>query len=115
MELNEIAYFTDQVDEMAEFYVQLLGAEPIAKSADMAIFVNKGVKIFLHRKYTPGEGELPPENHKAFIVADVDTVVEDLGKKGITIEIAPNDYYWGRSAYLRDPDGHLIEITEAQG
>jgi len=27
--------------------------------------------------------------------------------------VSPKDYYWGRSAYLRDPDGHLVEITKA--
>ena len=25
------------------------------------------------------------------------------------------DYYWGRSAYLRDPDGHLIELIAVAG
>ena len=24
---------------------------------------------------------------------------------------APQNYYWDRSAYLRDPDGHLLDIT----
>jgi hypothetical protein len=34
-------------------------------------------------------------------------------KQGLTLEVAPKDYYWGRSAYLRDPDRHLVEITGA--
>jgi hypothetical protein len=29
------------------------------------------------------------------------------------MEVSPKDYYWGRSAYLRDPDGQLIEITHS--
>lgn len=113
MELNEIAYFTNQVNEMVEFYAQLLDSEPIAKSSDMAIFVSNGVKIFIHRTYIPSEGDLVPENHKAFQVGNVDATVEELAKKGVIIEIAPKDYYWGRSAYLRDPDGQLIEIIES--
>jgi hypothetical protein len=31
------------------------------------------------------------------------------------LEIHPKDFYWGRSAYLRDPDGRRIEITQKDG
>lgn len=27
------------------------------------------------------------------------------------MDTMPKDYYWGRSAYLPDPDGQLIEIA----
>ena len=33
-------------------------------------------------------------------------------KQGLAIEIPPKDDYWGRSAYLRDADGHQAEITK---
>ena len=23
----------------------------------------------------------------------------------------PKDYYWGRSAYVRDPDGRIVELV----
>jgi len=32
--------------------------------------------------------------------------------EGLKVDIPPHDYYWGRSAYLRDPDGSLIEVTK---
>jgi len=41
-----------------------------------------GTKIFIHKNYDPGEGDLPPENHLAFTVDDL------------------------------DPDGLLLELTE---
>ena len=28
----------------------------------------------------------------------------------LSLEVQPKDYYWGRSAYLRDPDAHLKPI-----
>lgn len=113
MKLIEIAKFTDKVTEMSAFYRQLLGASPIAESPDMAIFMNGGVKIFIHKTYEAGAGELPPENHVAYAVENVDKAVSDLQAKGLTVEVPPKDYYWGRSAYLRDPDGGLIEIIQA--
>ena len=112
MKLHELAYFTDNVKGMTEFYRGLLGIEPVAQSDDMAIFMSGGTKIFIHRTYPPSEGDLPPNNHIAFAVDDVDAACDTLTKQGLTIEIPPKDYYWGRSAYLRDPDGHQVEITK---
>lgn len=111
MKLVELAHFTDDVKAMENFYRLLLGADPVAASDDMAIFMNGETKIFIHKKYPASEGGLPPENHTAFAVADVDASCGSLMKQGLVLEVAPQDYYWGRSAYLRDPDGYLIEIT----
>lgn len=112
MKLDELAYFTDNVQGMADFYRALLGAEPVAESDDMAIFMSGGTKIFIHRSYPPTEGDLPPNDHIAFTVEDVDAACTTLTQQGLTVEFPPKDYYWGRSAYLRDPDGHQVEITK---
>ena len=112
MKLIEIAHFTDNVDGMAAFYRALLDRDPVAASPDMAIFIEGDVKVFIHKTYEPGEGELPPENHHAYRVDDVDAVCRALVEKGVRVEREPQDYYWGRSAYLRDPDGNLLELTQ---
>ena len=111
MKLIEIAYFTNNVMEMSAFYRTLLGSEPVAMSEDMAIFMSGETKIFIHRIYEATDGELPPENHTAFKVDDVDAACRSLVEQGLKMEIPPKDYYWGRSAYLRSPDGQLVEIT----
>jgi catechol 2,3-dioxygenase-like lactoylglutathione lyase family enzyme len=113
MKLYELAYFTDNVKGMADFYRGLLGTEPVAKSDEMAIFMSGETKIFIHRNYPPTEGDLPANNHVAFAVKDVDAACAMLTQQGLTLEVLPKDYYWGRSAYLRDPDGHQVEITKA--
>jgi catechol 2,3-dioxygenase-like lactoylglutathione lyase family enzyme len=112
VKLAEIAYFTEEVEEMAAFYRRLLGREPAAESDDMAIFLVGETRLFIHRAYAPGEGDLPPENHVAFAVEDVNAACHALISSGLKLEAPPRDYYWGRSAYLRDPEGHLIEITQ---
>lgn len=113
MKLVELAFFTDNVQQMTEFYRSLLGAEAVTKSEDMAIFMSGETKIFIHKKYTPIEGDLPPENHTAFAAEDVDAACEALTQQGLTLEVPPKEFYWGRSAYLRNPDGYLIEVTNA--
>ncbi len=111
--LVEIARFTDKLDEMADYYETLLGTPPVARSEGMAIFMFGEVKLFLHHNYEPNEGDLPPENHLAFEVADVEKVCKELADTGLTVEVPPKEYYWGRSAYLRDPDGQMIELIQA--
>ena len=112
MKLTELAYFTDDVEAMTAFYQRLLGRKPAAQSQGMAIFMTGDTKIFIHRAYTPGEGELPPDNHIAFTVEDVDQACAELIQNGLELEVPPQDYYWGRSAYLRDPDGQQIELAQ---
>jgi len=111
MKLIELAYFTENVHQMTDFYRHLLGSEPVARSDDMAIFINGETKIFIHYKYASADGELPAEDHIAFAVEDVDAACAHLVRQGLILEFPPQDYYWGRSAYLRDPDGHMVEIT----
>ena len=110
MRLVEVARFVDRVEEEAAFYRVLLGREPASEWPGGAIFMDQGVKIFLHERYEPGDGDLPPEDHLAFAVEDVDATCDVLQEQGLTIEVAPRDYYWGRSAYLRSADGQLIEL-----
>jgi catechol 2,3-dioxygenase-like lactoylglutathione lyase family enzyme len=113
MKLAEVAYFTKNLQGMIDFYRKLLSAEPVAQSEGMAIFLVEGTKIFIHLTYEMQPGGLPPENHKAFQVEDVDRACAILASQGVIVEVEPADYYWGRSAYLRDPDGHLIELAQA--
>lgn len=112
MKLAEIAFFTDHVEQMTDFYHRLLGIKPVSRSADMAIFALGDMRIFIHSRYSPKDGELPPENHFAFHSDNVDEACGQLVALGLRLEVQPKDFYWGRSAYLRDPDGRQIEITQ---
>lgn len=99
---------------MTDFYPRFLGLEPVARSENMAIFFIGETKISIHYRYAPKDGELISEDHHAFMVEDVDQVCTQLMGQGLVLEIPPQDFYWGRSAYLRDPDGHQIEIMRME-
>jgi catechol 2,3-dioxygenase-like lactoylglutathione lyase family enzyme len=46
-------------------------------------------------------------------VPDVDRACDELRAERLEVVVAPRDYPWGRSAYLRDPDGRMVELTQA--
>ncbi len=54
----------------------------------------------------------PNEDHVALGVADLDAVCDELRDKGVVFLVEARDYPWGRSAYVRDPDGRLVELAE---
>jgi len=65
---------------------------------------------------TGGLPSNPPAQDRSmliFNVADVDAVVERIRQQGVKIVVEPTNYpNWGfRGAYLRDPDGTLIELS----
>jgi catechol 2,3-dioxygenase-like lactoylglutathione lyase family enzyme len=40
-------------------------------------------------------------------------VCDAVRAEGVEFLVEPRDYPWGRSAYLRDPDGRLVELAQA--
>jgi catechol 2,3-dioxygenase-like lactoylglutathione lyase family enzyme len=114
VQIAEIAIFTDHVEQMTQFYQRLLGRPPAHAGEGLAIFDAGQAQLLIHRRYVPGPGELPPENHVAFSVADVDAAASGLEQRGLRLEVPPRDYPWGRSAYLRDPEGRLLELQQGR-
>jgi catechol 2,3-dioxygenase-like lactoylglutathione lyase family enzyme len=101
--LTEIALFTDDVDRLVEFYRRVLGREPTASWPGGATFDLDGVTLLVHVRGEP-QDEMPSNtDHFAIRVDDVDAEAARLGTEA-------NDYDWGRSAYLHDPDGRLVEL-----
>ena len=114
MKVHEVAMFTERVDAMADFYEQLFKIKPTYRGDGIAIFHVNGSQILIHRRYVPGPDELPCENHTAYEVDQLDQTAEELIASGMKLDHPPKDFQWGRSAYLRDPDGHLIELQQAK-
>jgi predicted enzyme related to lactoylglutathione lyase len=114
MKLTEISIFTDSVIEAAAFYEKLLGRPPVHQEEGFAMFQFDGQEIVIHKNMPEQKGGAPHQSHAGFSVADLDTAVRDLKANGVVIQYPPKKYPWGRSAYLRDPSGNLIELKDAR-
>jgi catechol 2,3-dioxygenase-like lactoylglutathione lyase family enzyme len=112
-ELVEVALFSDDVDAARAFYSELVGATPVADWPGGAIFATGGAKILVHERAAATDGGPPNEDHFALSVEDLDETCAALVAAGNAFLLEPHDYLWGRSAYLRDPDGRLVELAQA--
>ena len=109
--LAEVAIFTDNVAEHAAFYAHVLGGAPSYQADDIAVFnLPGGITLLIHKKYPPVEGQPPNQDHIAF-AADVDAASAELMRQGVQLLLEPKQYDWGKSAYLRDPDGRIVELS----
>ena len=107
--IAEVALFTDDVAGLARFYTKLLDQKPTSSSDSHASFDLGGTTLFIHVKGdAPDHEGAPNSDHVAFAL-DQDAAAERARSAGADV-VGPQDYYWGRSAYLRDPDGRAVEL-----
>ena len=107
----EVALFTDDVVAARRFYESVLMAGPEAEWPGGAIFGAGRAKLLIHER-SAGVADGPPnEDHFALAAPDLDAACEELRVQGFVFLVEPRDYPWGRSAYLRDPDGRLVELS----
>ena len=111
--LAEIALFTDDAERAAAFYRGLTGAPPIAEWPGGAIFAVGDAKLLVHARAPEMQDGPPNEDHFALAVEDLGATCVALVSEGHAFLVEPRDYPWGRSAYLRDPDGRLVELAQA--
>jgi len=111
MKLSEVAIFTEDVPTTSTFYERLFG-EPKFADDGIAVFDVNGVTVLVHETYDEDADDLPPEDHFAFSVPDLEEALRTVSEDGFTVFREPAEYEWGRSAYVRDPDGRLVELAE---
>jgi catechol 2,3-dioxygenase-like lactoylglutathione lyase family enzyme len=110
---------------MVRFYRDVLGlrADWGNESGDYATFIvpEGGSVIALLRRDLMddaiGPQHAPPTGDRAvvvFDVPDVDTMLASLWQRGAEVASPPIDLHrWGiRVAYVRDPDGNLVELVQ---
>lgn len=110
-DLVEVALFTDDVEAAKRFYGSLLGSEPEAEWSGGAIFAAGTAKLLVHERVGAVHEGPPNEDHFALGAPDLDGACDELRAQGFVFLVEPRDYPWGRSAYLRDPDGRLVELS----
>jgi glyoxylase I family protein len=50
-----------------------------------------------------------------FRVDDLDAIVDQLRRAGVTVDVDPERYPYGRFAEVRDPEGNRIQLWQATG
>jgi catechol 2,3-dioxygenase-like lactoylglutathione lyase family enzyme len=115
--LRHLALNVTRLDEMKNFYVDLLGFAVEWQPDDDNTYLSSGIdNLALHRStsMTAGSAEAGALDHLGLIVRnadDVDQWAEYLEANGVTIDARPKTHRDGaRSCYFRDPDGNRVQI-----
>jgi lactoylglutathione lyase len=101
-----------------EFYQGKLGLRPIVRydRTDGITIVQlspTGLPPGVELWYEPPHGPLETDRlHVAFAVEDVEGMIRQLRTQGIVIEREPFLIGHEVIAFIRDPDGYLIELNE---
>lgn len=112
MKLRGFTIFVRNVESASAYYENLFKISAQRKDKNSCTFIFGEVKYFIHKKDSWEEGMSPNEDHVEFEVEDLDEEIKRLKEQNFKIEIEPKDYYWGKSAYLCDPDGRVIELVQ---
>jgi lactoylglutathione lyase len=125
MELTAPDYvilIVDNLDRALRFYTEVLGLKLGHRSGDYAQLDTGATRLALYTRSAMAttlgmslEAPRPdaPGFEIGFKVADVDAAVKELIARGVAPVVPPTDRFWGqRTAYVRDPDGHLIELAQ---
>src|SRR5918994_7877049 len=115
----------EDLDRALGFYVDVLGLRLGHRSGDYAQLDTGSTRLALYTRSemakTLGVALDPPASNApgfevGFKVMDVDAAFAELIARGAQPVVSPTDRFWGqRTAYVRDPDGHLIELAQDLG
>jgi lactoylglutathione lyase len=113
------------LDRALGFYVDVLGLRLRHRSGDYAQLDTGTTRLALYTRSAMAKTlamalDSPPSNapgfEVGFKVTNVDAAFNELIARGAHPVMPPTDRFWGqRTAYLRDPDGHLIELAQDRG
>ena len=117
-----IILIVDDLDRALRFYTEVLGLKLGHRSGDYAQLDTSATRLALYTRSAMAntlgmslEAPRPdsPGFEVGFKVANVDAAVNELIARGVSPVVPPTDRFWGqRTAYVRDPDGHLIELAQ---
>ena len=87
-------------------------AQLITGPTRLALYTREAMAATLDQPIEPAARNAPGFEI-GFLVADVDAAYQAITGAGAEPVKPPTDRFWGqRTAYVRDPDGHLIELVQ---
>ena len=112
------------VDRSRRFYSEVLGGEvvmagepSIVALANSWVIINVGGGPTEDKPTVTLETPLDPDRVSSFLnirVADIEAVYAEWSGRGAEFLTPPQDREREFRCYLRDPDGHLIEVGQAK-
>jgi lactoylglutathione lyase len=122
-DVGAIILFVEDLSRSKAFYHDLLGLDVQFEDPESVGFKVEGLAFIVlqvDRARVQLQGEptaVPRAAATAFLTSftdDVDARHADLAGRGISFFQKPTDQPWGvRTAYFKDPDGHVWEIAQA--
>ncbi len=117
-----VILIVEDMDRALRFYTDVLGLRLGHRSGDYAQLDTGATRLGLYTRGAMAKTlgmSLKPPAHDApgfeigFKVPDVGEAFAELVGRGASAVMPPTDRPWGqRTAYVRDPDGHLIELAQ---
>jgi catechol 2,3-dioxygenase-like lactoylglutathione lyase family enzyme len=117
-----IILIVQDLDRALDFYSGVLGLPLGHRSGDYAQLQTGATRLALYTRSAMakilGTSLEPPAANApgfeiGFKVADVDAAFAELIARGASPAAPPTDRFWGqRTGYIRDPDGHLVELAQ---
>ena len=117
-----ITLFVEDLDSAKSFYQEVFGLPIHYEDENSAVF-EFGATLVNLLKATEAQGLIEPalvSSRDAGVrfqftlgVDDVDSMSEELGRRGVELLNGPMNRPWGiRTASFRDPGGHIWEIAQ---
>jgi catechol 2,3-dioxygenase-like lactoylglutathione lyase family enzyme len=113
---------SDNVERSRRFYTEVLGGESVRKGepsfvalANSWIIINVGGGPTDDKPTVTLETPPDPDRVSSFLnirVADIQAVYDDWSARGAQFLSPPQDRGAETRCYVRDPDGHLIEVGQ---
>lgn len=117
-----VILIVEDLDRSLRFYTGVLGLRLGHRSGDYAQLDTGATRLGLYARGAMarmlGLSLRPPSQDApgfeiGFKVADIDAAFAELVASGASPVTPPTDRPWGqRTGYVRDPDGHLIELAQ---
>lgn len=114
---------SDDVERSRRFYTDVLGGETVREGepscvalANSWIIINVGGGPTEDKPSVTLAAPADPDRVSSFLnvrVADIQAVYEEWSARGAEFLTPPQDRGAEIRCYLRDPDGHLIEVGQA--